>query len=279
MSITPGDKRRTRAILLFADDLAFVVDGKGPPTEGVNRRVVRGDEIVGPHVGRDQVQIVVEGTRAALDLKQLVAGHWMRVGGVVTPALDMLSWTWHRQAAIVAGVPVVVRRGAVVIEPSASRDPAPVPRVRDLFALYMTCITAALVVLTVTADLDVLLLHPPVMGLVDLLAVVAPLETVLLGAFTSLVTFSVVRRKPHGGHVEYYSYRDDGGNGGGQDLQFTQVTSRASHTSGILGALLQLLTGRRRSRRLPMVSTALLLVCLPLAAVPHVPSTTPASAR
>jgi hypothetical protein len=148
------------------------------------------------------------------------------------------------------------RGGAAVREPFASGDPAPLPEVRSLFALYMTIATVVLVLLICAADLVVLLLHPPVVGLVGLLSVVAPLYAVLLAAFTSLVNVSIVRRMsrvPRGGYVGYVEY-------GGR---------------GALRALLQLLSGQHTSRRLPVVSLALLLVCLPLAAVPHVPPTTP----
>jgi hypothetical protein len=134
---------------------------------------------------------------------------------------------------------------------------------RELFAVYMTCIALALVVLTLTADLDVLLLHPPMVGLVGLLSVVAPLYTMQLAALTSLVNIYVVWRMPRvsrGGYDAYDGYH----------------VYSPSRTSNIRGAL-QLLTGQRRptSRRLAVVSMALLLVCLPLAAAPHVPSTTP----
>jgi hypothetical protein len=101
--------------------------------------------------------------------------------------------------------------------------------------------------LILTADLVVLLLRAPEVGLVGLLCVVAPLYALQIAAFTSLVNVYIVWRMPRDGHVEYGSYDTYGGQAP--------------------------LTGR--SRRLLAVSIVLLLVLLPLAAVPHVSSSTP----
>jgi hypothetical protein len=131
-----------------------------------------------------------------------------------------------------------------------SGEPVPLPRMRDLFALYMTGFTVALVGLILTADLVVLLLRAPEVGVVGLLCVVAPLYALQIAAFTSLVNGYVVWRMSRDGHVEYGSY-------GTYDSYGVQA----------------LLTSR--SRRLLAVSIVLLLVLLPLAAVPHVSSSTP----
>src|SRR5678815_857594 len=72
-----------RAVVLAPDDAALVVDDEGPPPERIDGRGLLGEEVVGAHVGRDDVQVVVEGARAALDLEDLVAGGGMGIGGAV----------------------------------------------------------------------------------------------------------------------------------------------------------------------------------------------------
>src|SRR5213076_1147703 len=66
------DIRRARAVVLPADDAPLVVDDVRAPAEGVDGRRLLGEEVVGAHVGRDDVQVVVEGACPALDLEHLV---------------------------------------------------------------------------------------------------------------------------------------------------------------------------------------------------------------
>jgi hypothetical protein len=72
-----------RAVVLAADDPPLVVDDERPPAEGVDRRGLLRKEVVRPHVGRDDVHVVVERTGPALDLEVLVAGRGVRVGRAI----------------------------------------------------------------------------------------------------------------------------------------------------------------------------------------------------
>src|SRR5205814_916778 len=64
-----ADVRGARPVVLAADDAALVVDDEGPAAEGVDGRRLLWEEVVGPHVGGDDVHVVVEGAGAALDLE------------------------------------------------------------------------------------------------------------------------------------------------------------------------------------------------------------------
>src|SRR2546425_2603008 len=95
--------RRAGAVVLAADDAALVVDDERAPAEGVDGRRLLGEEVVGPHVGRHQVHVVVEGAGPALDLEDLVAGGRVRIGR----AIDDLG-------AVEGQRPRVLRVGALV---------------------------------------------------------------------------------------------------------------------------------------------------------------------
>ncbi len=79
----PADVGRAGAVVLPPHDSPLVVDDEGAAAERVDRRRLLGEEVVGPHVGRHDVHVVVERPRAALDLEDLVAGRRMGIGGAV----------------------------------------------------------------------------------------------------------------------------------------------------------------------------------------------------
>src|SRR5215510_14274523 len=68
------------AVVLPPDDLALVVDDEGAAAERVDGRRLLRKEVVGAHVRRDDVEIVVERAGPALDLEDFVAGGRMRIG-------------------------------------------------------------------------------------------------------------------------------------------------------------------------------------------------------
>src|SRR5207249_5799594 len=70
-------------VFLATNDLPLVVDNEGAPPEGIDGGIVLREEIVGAHVWGDDVHVVVEGTSAALDFKDFVAGGRMGIGGAV----------------------------------------------------------------------------------------------------------------------------------------------------------------------------------------------------
>src|SRR2546428_1920542 len=95
--------RRARPVVLPADDAALVVDDEGAPAEGVDGRVLLGEQVVRAHVGRDDVHVVVERARPALDLENLVAGGRVRI----RRAIDDLGAV-HGQRARVLGIRALV---------------------------------------------------------------------------------------------------------------------------------------------------------------------------
>ena len=56
----PRDVCGARAVLLLADDLPLVVDDEGPSPEGVDGGVLLREQVIRPHVGRDDVHVVVQ---------------------------------------------------------------------------------------------------------------------------------------------------------------------------------------------------------------------------
>ena len=50
---------RTSAVVLLPDDTALVIDDVGATTKGVDGRRFFGKEIVCPHVGGDNVHVIV----------------------------------------------------------------------------------------------------------------------------------------------------------------------------------------------------------------------------
>src|SRR5258706_10354207 len=71
---------RSGTVFLPSHDLSLVVDDKGTTAECVDGGIFFGEEIIGAHVGGHEVHIVIEGTSAALNLEDLVAGSrvWIR---------------------------------------------------------------------------------------------------------------------------------------------------------------------------------------------------------
>jgi hypothetical protein len=130
------------------------------------------------------------------------------------------------------------------------------PQVLGRLGVYATYIAAALVLLVIAGDLDVLLRHPPLVGQLAVLVVVGPLVAMLLSTFASYVNYYGIWRILRG-KDEYDA---------GQDLK--------SHAADIPQALQALLAGRRGC--LPAAATALLFVSLLLAAAADVPPSTPA---
>src|SRR5258706_10111196 len=67
-------------VFLPSHYLSLIVDDKGATAECVDGGIFFGIEIIGAHVGGHEVHIVIEGTSAALNLEDLVAGSrvWIR---------------------------------------------------------------------------------------------------------------------------------------------------------------------------------------------------------
>lgn len=133
------------------------------------------------------------------------------------------------------------------------------PQVLGRLGLYATYVAAALVLLVIAGDLDVLLGHTPLVGLLAVLVGAGPLVAMLLSTFASYVNYYGVWR----------ILRSKDAYDAGQDLK--------SHAADIPQALQTLLAGRTGC--LPAVSTALLFVTLLLAVATTVPPTTPGIGR
>src|SRR5262245_16047844 len=78
-----ADVGRARAVVLPAYDPSLVVDDERSPAEGVDGSGLLREQVVGPHVRRHHVHVVVEGAGAALDLEDLVTGRRVRIGRAV----------------------------------------------------------------------------------------------------------------------------------------------------------------------------------------------------
>jgi hypothetical protein len=122
--------------------------------------------------------------------------------------------------------------------------------------LYATYVAAALVMLVIAGDLDVLVGHAPLVGIVAVLVGAGPLVAMLLSTFASYVNYYGVWRILRG-KDEYDT---------GQDLK--------SHAADIPQALQAVLAGRAGC--LPAASVVLLFIALLLAGAANVPPATPA---
>src|SRR5215472_8631198 len=78
-----GHPGRLAAVVMAADDLPTVVDDRRSAAERVDRDVGLPVQVVGADVARDQVQVIIEGTRPVLNLEQAVADVRVRVRSAV----------------------------------------------------------------------------------------------------------------------------------------------------------------------------------------------------
>jgi hypothetical protein len=97
------DVARAAAVLVPADDPAAVVEDEAPAAEGVDRPLALGPQEVRAGVRGDDVEVVVERARLALDLEELVARRGVRIAR----AVDDLGAV-HRQRAGVLGIGALV---------------------------------------------------------------------------------------------------------------------------------------------------------------------------
>src|SRR5258708_18234062 len=90
---------RPGTIVLPTYNLALVIDDEGAPTEGIDWRRFFREQIICPHVGSHHVHVIIKLPGAALNLKYLIAGGGMRIGG----AVDYFG-TGHGEGACIFGI-------------------------------------------------------------------------------------------------------------------------------------------------------------------------------
>jgi hypothetical protein len=180
----------------------------------------------------------------------------------------MLSWARRSQPTVVARKIALLNAAAVLVVGAAfvtekstvtetsvgSRSPR-LPQLLGRLGLYATYVAAALILLVVAGDLDVLVGGARLVGQLALLVAGGPLAAMLLGTFASYVNYYGVWRVLRG-KDEYDA---------GQDLK--------SHAADVPQALETVLAGRAGC--LPAASAVLLFVSLLLAVATIVPPATP----
>jgi hypothetical protein len=148
-----------------------------------------------------------------------------------------------------------VTEKSTVTETSASSHSPRLPQLLGRLGVYATYVAAALILLVVAGDLDVLVGHARLVGQLALLVAGGPLVAMLLSTFASYVNYYGVWRVLRG-KDEYDA---------GQDLK--------THATDVPQALETMLAGRAGC--LPTASTVLLFVSLLLAVATIVPPATP----